>query len=63
MSNSNNTIEIWNLKKCKSKIALKGHSHEIMSLAATIDNKYIISGSLDMTVRVWRIRTRTKTFF
>ena len=63
VSDSHNSLRIWNLKKRKSKIVLEGHTCGIMSLAATIDNKYIISGSLDMTVRVWRIRTRTKTFF
>ena len=63
VSSANEVLVIWNLKKLKEKMRLKGHTSKIMSLSSTIDNRYIISGSFDMTVRVWKVMTRTKTYF
>ena len=34
------------------KIFLEGHTNYLRSVAVTSDNKYIISGSLDKTIRI-----------
>ena len=34
---------------------MQGHQGSVSSVAVTNDNKYIISGSLDKTLRVWNI--------
>ena len=39
----------------KGRRYLKGHSGEIRALAITSDNKYIISGGEDKTVRIWKL--------
>ena len=39
---------------------LKGHTSSIVTLAVTRDNKYIISGSWDKTIRVWNLLQKTQ---
>ena len=34
---------------------LNSHSDEVATLAVTSDNKHIISGSYDKTIRVWNL--------
>ena len=34
---------------------MQGHQGSVSSVGVTNDNKYIISGSLDKTLRVWNI--------
>jgi FOG: WD40 repeat len=40
------------------KAFLKGHSSEVNSLVITLDDKYIISGSWDNTIRIWDLLTK-----
>ena len=37
------------------KLFLEGHTSYINSIAITSDNKYIISGSSDKTIRIWNL--------
>ena len=37
---------------------LEGHTGPVMSIALTSDNKYIVSGSNDCTVRVWSLQDK-----
>ena len=36
----------------RQETVLKGHLYEVSSLAVTSDNKYVISGSSDKTIRI-----------
>lgn len=47
---------------CKQLINLNSHSASITALAVTSDNKKIISGSNDKTLRVWELETREHLF-
>ena len=37
------------------EIVLYGHLNEVASLALTSDNKYIVSGSTDNTIKIWSL--------
>ncbi len=39
---------------------LKGHNGGVMSVAISKDNKFIVSGSEDSTVRVWERKSGKK---
>jgi len=36
---------------------LKGHSHEVLSVAISVDGKCVVSGSEDDTVKIWDVET------
>jgi WD40 repeat protein len=58
-SASDNQILIWKKKYCID--SLIGHTDAIKSIAFSNNNQFIVSGSIDKTVRVWSIsddRTR-----
>ena len=52
---ADNTVNIWNLQTSPPKLQCKlvGHLHQIRSISFSRDNKYIVTGSFDSTVRVW----------
>ena len=52
------SIKIWVIKKKKCESILYGHSDSIQAIAITRDDKYIISGSNDYTVRIWNFRDK-----
>ena len=52
---SGDKITIWNLITKEKIQTFFGHSQQISSLAITPDGKTLISGSLDQTLKVWRI--------
>ena len=53
------SIFVWNLQKNDKKVAiLEGHSLGITCLSLTREQNKIISGSKDMTVKVWDWRNR-----
>ena len=39
---------------------LEGHTELINSVAITSDNKYIVSGGYDKTVRIWNLQDKTQ---
>lgn len=50
------TIIDSELKRLKSTIS--GHSEIVTSVAITSDSKYIVSGSRDMSIRIWKFSER-----
>ena len=48
------TIKLWNLATGKVINTLEGHYERILSVAIAADNKTIVSGSGDKTIRVWQ---------
>ncbi|MDB9308420.1 P-loop NTPase fold protein [Aphanizomenon sp. CS-733/32] len=51
------TIEIWNLLSGTKLLSCQGHKGSIWSLAFNHDGTQIVSGSSDMTVRLWNVTT------
>lgn len=49
--NSHGLLQLWNIDTGECLHVLRGHLHQIYSVA--YDGKYIASGGLDTTVRVW----------
>ena len=39
----------------KTRNCLEGHIHWVTTLSVTSDNKYIVSGSIDNTIRTWSL--------
>lgn len=53
------TLKIWDLQTYQEIRTLSGHQGEVFSAAVSPDTgpKHIISGSQDMTVRLWCFHT------
>jgi WD40 repeat protein/NAD-dependent dihydropyrimidine dehydrogenase PreA subunit len=47
-------IRIWNLKNYELMKTLKGHDARITTITLTPNEKYIISGSDDKTIKIWK---------
>ena len=42
---------------------MEGHTYSVWTVAVTSDNKYIVSGSDDKTIRIWNLlEKKQKTF-
>lgn len=50
-----NTIKIWDKRKCECTRTLSGHTGSVLCLQ--YDENMIVSGSSDTTVRIWDIKT------
>src|SRR5678815_4140005 len=55
-------IEIWNLREGVLAARMSGHTHLPQGLAFTPDGRFLISGSLDQTVRVWEMASCKQVF-
>jgi WD40 repeat protein len=45
-------IRIWN-RDTKKHIIVGSHTDRVYSVALSIDNRFIVSGSADKTVKLW----------
>ena len=64
-SNQNNSMEIWDMKTKKLKQIIKGHNEivtDIQFFHNELDNQYILSSSLDRTIRLWKNYKSIHTF-
>ena len=48
----NKEVNIWNFKERILEANLQGHTLDITKVLITNDNKFIISGSYDKTIRL-----------
>ncbi|OMJ68058.1 hypothetical protein SteCoe_34602 [Stentor coeruleus] len=55
---SNNHILLWNLLDDKQISILKGHTKNIISIAVSKDYSLLVTGSEDMTTKVWYIQKK-----
>lgn len=46
-------IEVWDLARGRSRFTLRGHGGAVLALTFSPDDRWIVSGSLDGTVRYW----------
>lgn len=56
-----NLVEISELKNDRVSV-LKGHSHSVTKLAFSNNTMYLISGSMDDTVRIWNVEMKEELF-
>ena len=53
-------IDLWDTSAWEKVAVLKGHTQDIVSLAFSADSKFLVSGSLDTSARVWDVSERKK---
>jgi WD40 repeat protein len=53
-------IHIWDAFTGTKVQILQGHSHQVQSVAFSLDGKHLVSGSNDKTVRIWEVVTGTE---
>ena len=58
LSRNQNNLNFLSINEKKIKCALQGHTNRITSAAITRNNKYMVSGSYDKTVRIWNIQDK-----
>jgi WD40 repeat protein len=46
-------IDVWSTSNCELKLTLEGHTSTVTALEMSSNNRMIISGSSDGTVRIW----------
>jgi len=51
------TIWIWNAATGRVEAELKGHTNSVTSVAFSWDGSRVVSGSYDLTVRIWNATT------
>jgi WD40 repeat protein len=49
------------VKKKREEAVLQGHTFRVSSIVITCDDKYIVSGSYDNTVRVWFMKKNSRS--
>ena len=54
IQNQNPSVIVEELER-DYKLFLEGHNNDVSSMAITSDNKYLISSSLDKTIRIWNL--------
>lgn len=52
-------VYVWDVETGDCRRILRGHTHEIRSLAITSGDRYLVSGSADNTIRIWELATGT----
>lgn len=53
-----NTVRLWDPVNGKCRATLAGHQAAVYAIAFSPDGRYLASGSLDDSLRVWSIRDR-----
>jgi serine/threonine protein kinase len=49
------SIRLWHVESKKELARLQGHTASVTSIAACSDGRHVLSGSLDRTLRLWRL--------
>ena len=60
LSRNGRSVRIWSLKQKRLIYTLPGHVKQVTSIAISRDNKYIVSGSFDCTVKIWNAQEKTQ---
>ena len=51
-----NEIKVWDLRKNEVSMKLQGHTETITSMQLSPDGSYLLTNSMDCTLRVWDMR-------
>ena len=57
---SDNLIRLWQVKQGTLLRRIPGHSDSVLSVAMSPDGTKVASGSMDRTLRVWRVADGTR---
>jgi hypothetical protein len=49
------TVRLWDVASGKELYCFKGHKAEVISVAISPDGKHAVSGSVDSSIRLWRL--------
>ena len=60
--NKNGNIVVFNIIEKRVEVTLKGHTDQVESLALSEGSRYIISGSRDTTIKMWKLCEYFKQF-
>lgn len=52
---------VWNVKTGEKLFTLEGHKFDIDGLVFTRDDRFLLTGSVDMTINFWDMKTGQKT--
>lgn len=52
-------VIVWSVVNNKPEAVFELHTKSVTSLAVTSDSIHIISGSVDKTVRIWSLESKT----
>jgi hypothetical protein len=55
VGNKEGNIEIFNMSEKRIEMTFKGHTDQVESLELTDSNKYLISGSRDTSIKIWKL--------
>ena len=55
--------EIYNIKNSNKFSVLKSHTSSVTSVVISQEGKYLVSGSLDLTIKVWNLENKKKEEF
>jgi guanine nucleotide-binding protein subunit beta-2-like 1 protein len=58
-----NTLALWDLSTGTRRNVFKGHKNDVLSVAFSPDNRQIVSGSRDRSVKVWNTIAQVKVTF
>jgi WD40 repeat protein len=50
------TLRLWDLSNFKTKQLFSGHTKDVLTATFANDNRMIISGGMDKTMRIWNIK-------
>lgn len=51
-----NDIKVWDLRKNEVAMKLQGHTETITSMQLSPDGSYLLTNSMDCTLRIWDMR-------
>lgn len=54
------TLRLWDLESATTLRTFKGHTSDVNSVALSADNRQIVSGSRDCTIRLWNTMAECK---
>jgi WD40 repeat protein len=58
VSCDDNDIKLWEIDTGKEIVTLRGHSDRVRCLCLSLDGKFLVSGSVDRTIKLWNLATK-----
>jgi WD40 repeat protein len=59
-ANSDGYVHLWDAGSLEALFAFQAHELPVITLALSADNSFIVTGSPDETVRLWRIKSSSQ---